>query len=394
MNQDPKHAVEKSRVALVKCAVYDLSALKAAIASALDKIGGIGSFLVKGRKILLKPNLMMPKPAGFPAITHPQFIRAVAELFLETGAEVTIGESAAGSQAGVSFTKASLRTSGLEEIGRQIGAQVVNFDFGHATVLPVDNPYVPRIPVARAVLDADLVVSLPKLKTHTYANIITGAVKNMYGTIPSQVKADFHRLAPRPAEFYTVVRDLYGLVRPGLTIFDAVDAMAGDGPSAGVRVSAGFIIASRDGVAADAVAAELVGVPARKVLTTRLCAEAGLGRGTLDEIEVVGESLAASVLADFKLPATAVVTPALYRIILSLTRSEPHISRPLCTRCQTCVNSCPVKAMSLVEDRIVIDRSVCIRCFCCNEVCPEQAIHPKRRFFAGNWLSKLILSRW
>jgi uncharacterized protein (DUF362 family)/Pyruvate/2-oxoacid:ferredoxin oxidoreductase delta subunit len=394
MNDHPKRPALKSRVALVKCAAYDLPVLKRAIRAALDLIGGIGSFLSGGRKVLLKPNLMMPKPAGFPANTHSLFIRAVAELFLEKGAEVTIGESAAGSQAGVSFTKASLAKSGLEEIAREIGAKLVNFDLADATRLPVNNPYVPRIPVARAVLDADLVVSLPKLKTHTFANVITGAVKNMYGTIPGQIKADFHRLAPRPSEFYTVVRDLYGIIRPGLTIFDAVDAMEGNGPSAGNLVSTGFIIAGADGVAADAVASELIGVPAEKVLTTKLCAKAGLGQGRLEDIEVLGEDLGRSVIRNFKLPATAVVNPSLYKLILALTKSEPHVNRAMCTRCKTCVASCPVKAMTLADDKIVIDRAACIRCFCCNEICPEQAIQPKRRFFLGNWLSKLILSRW
>jgi uncharacterized protein (DUF362 family)/Pyruvate/2-oxoacid:ferredoxin oxidoreductase delta subunit len=394
MNDNPKRPSGKSRVALVKCADYDLPVLKTAIASALDKLGGIKSFLAKGRKVLLKPNLMMPKPAGFPANTHSQFIRAVIELFRAAGAEVTVGESAAGSQAGVTFTKASLKASGLEEICRETGAGLVNFDLGAAALLPVNNSYVQRIPVARPVLDADLVVSLPKLKTHTFANIITGAVKNMYGTIPGQIKADFHRLAPRPSEFYTVVRDLYAIVRPGLTIFDAVDAMEGNGPSAGNLVSTGFIIASADGVAADAVAAELIGVPAEKVMTTRLCAEAGLGKGRLEDIEILGEDLLKSVVQNFKLPATAVVNPSLYKIILSLTRSEPHVDDTACTLCKTCVNSCPVKAMSIPEDRVVIDRKTCIRCFCCSEVCPQQAIHPKRRLFVGNLLSKLILSRW
>lgn len=394
MSDKPKPAAGKSRVAIVKCADYDLPRLKAAIAAALDSIGGASLFLAGGRKVLLKPNLMMPKPAGHPATTHVLFVRAVAELFLDKGAEVTIGESAAGSQAGLSFTKASLKASGLEAVAAEIGARLVNFDLGEAVRRPVDNPYASSIPVARAVLDADLVVSLPKLKTHTFANIITGAVKNMYGTVPGQVKADFHRLAPRPAEFFTVVRDLYGIIRPGLAIFDAVESMEGNGPSAGGLVTTGLIIASSDGVAADAVASELIGVSAEKVLTTRLCAEAGLGRGRIEDIEIVGESLDAARVKSFKLPATAVVNPVLYKIVLALTKTEPHIDPDACTLCKTCVNSCPVKAMSVPADRVVIDRTACIRCFCCAEVCPQHAIAPKRRFFLGNLLSKLLQSRW
>ena len=381
-------------MSLVRCAVYELTPLKEAISTALGYLGGLAKFVHPGAKVLLKPNVMMPKPYGFAAGTHPLFLRAVIELFKESGAEVTVGESSAGSQAGVTFTKKALQLCGVEDVTMQSGVRLVNFDLDQAVRTSIPNPHVSSIPLAKSVLDADLVVSLPKFKTHTYANIITGAIKNMYGAIPGQVKADYHRFAPKPEDFYTIVRDIYGAINPGLVIFDAVEGMEGNGPSAGTPRHLGLIIASADGVAADAVASELIGVPSMRVLTTRLAAEAGLGRGRMEEIEILGENLAGVAPRHFKLPASTVVNPYLYRFILAMTKTIPEIDQDRCTLCKTCADSCPMKAIDLKGNKMVIDHEACIRCFCCNEVCPEQAIRPRRKNPLGNLLSKLMISRW
>jgi len=383
-----------SQVSLVRCKTYDLAVLKKALLASLELIGGIDKFIKRGMKVLLKPNVMMPKPFGFPANTHPLFLQAVIELFKEKGAEIRVGESSAGSQAGITFTKRALKMSGIEDIALASGSRLVNFDLDQVVQTEVNNPYISSIPIANSVREADLVVSLPKLKTHTYANIITGTVKNIYGTIPGQIKAEFHRRAPKPEQFYTIIRDLYGAVLPGLTIFDAVVGMEGNGPSAGKERPIGFIIASSDGVAADAIASELINVPSLRVLTTRLCAEANLGKGKIEEIEILGEDLQKVILKDFKLPGSTVINPFLYRIILTLTKTQPAIDHKKCTLCKTCADSCPMKVIAEEDKKMVISRKDCIRCFCCAEVCPEHAIKPKRKNIMGDILSKLMLSRW
>ncbi len=384
----------KSRVSLVKCEDYDFSRVRDALTKALDLLGGLAKFVHPGINVLLKPNVMMPKPFGFAANTHPVFLEALIEIFKEGGAQVAVGESSAGSQAGVTFTKRALKLCGYEDVAAKTGARLINFDLDAVVRLDIPNRLAKSAPLAKSALDADLVVSLPKFKTHTYGNIMTGAVKNMYGAVPGQVKADYHRIAPRPEEFYTIVRDVYRAVRPGLAIFDAVEGMEGNGPSAGKPRHVGLIIASADGVAADAVASELMNVPSMRVLTTRLAAEAGLGHGRMEEIDVVGESVAAVTPSHFKLPGSTVINPHLYRLILGLTESIPEIDHDACTLCKTCADSCPMKAISLEDKRMEIDREACIRCFCCAEVCPEQAVQPKRKNPLGNFLSRLMISRW
>lgn len=383
-----------SRVSLVRCGSYDSGSLHEAVARALDHLGGPSRLVRPGQKVLLKPNVMMPKPYGFAANTHPEFVRAVVDVFKGAGAEVWVGESSAGSQAGLTLTKRALNASGLDKVAEETGVRLINFDLDGVVTAKLNNRFAESVPIARAVRDADLVVSLPKLKTHTYANIITGAVKNLYGCVPGQIKAEFHRRAPRPMEFFTIIRDIFGSIRPGLAIFDAVEGMEGNGPSGGRPRAVGLVIASVDPIAADAVAAEVIGVPSLRVTTTRLCHEAGLGVGDMTNIEIAGESLDSARVADFIKPSTAVINPYLYRLILKLTETVPVIDAGACTRCRVCLQTCPMQAISEKDERMVIDRSACIRCFCCAEVCQEQAVSPKRKNKLGDILSKMMLSRW
>lgn len=337
---------------------------------------------------------MMPKEFGFPANTHPLFIEAVIKIFKETGAIVFVGESSAGSQAGLSFTSQALKAARLPEICEKNGATLINFDLAEAIKVKLANPCVSSIALAKVPFEVDLIVSLPKLKTHSFANIITGAIKNLYGLIPGQIKAEYHRQAPRPEEFYSLVCDIYGLIKPGLTIFDAVTAMEGNGPSAGQPKDLRLIIASQDGVAANAVASKIIGLNPRKVLTTRFCAEKGLGQAELDKIKVIGQKIEDIQIKDFKLPHIQVINPALYRLILTLTQTYPKIDHQKCTLCGTCSSSCPMEAITQKESKMEIDYQKCIRCFCCSETCPNQAISPYRKYRIGNWLSKLMLRRW
>lgn len=384
----------RSRVALVRCSDYEPVRLKSSIRQALELLGGLPPAIGPQSRVFLKPNVMMPKPLGFPCNTHPEFVRAVVEIVRERGAAVTVGESAAGSQAGLTFTGRALKQSGIEDAAREAGAEVLNLDHGAVVETALPNPLAPLIPIAKPALDTDLLVLLPKYKTHAFANILTGAVKLCFGTVPGQIKAEFHRRAPQPEPFFSIIRDLYGALAPGLAVFDAVEAMEGDGPSAGSPRALGFVIASFDPVAADAVAAALIGLDPLRVMTTRLCDAAGLGRGRLADIDIVGEDLAGALVRDFKLPKTAVPPAFLYRFLLGLTPTEPHIDPKICTLCRTCSSSCPMGAMRIKSERMTIDRSLCIRCFCCSEVCPSQAIKPKHRSRLGRLIGKVISSRW
>ena len=112
--------------------------------------------------------------------------------------------------------------------------------------------------IAKPVLDCDLLINIPKIKTHGLT-MLTCAIKNMYGVVPGAIKMEYHRNAPKPSDFAKLVVDIYALARPGLHIVDGVVGMEGNGPSAGDTRDLGMILAGKDGVAMDSLICHILG---------------------------------------------------------------------------------------------------------------------------------------
>jgi ferredoxin len=166
---------------------------------------------------------------------------------------------------------------------------------------------------------------------------------------------------------------------------DGIVGMDSDGPAAGRVRKIGLILAGADAVSVDAVFSRIAGLPySRNVLLRRLV-ERGSGRGRLDEIEVVGESLDSAVIKDFRLPRTEIA----YRFpsfigsrLAKLIDFRPCIDEVLCRKCDVCKAACPVDAITIDKNISRIDEMKCIKCFCCHEVCPHDAIYIKKNFLA------------
>ena len=110
------------------------------------------------------------------------------------------------------------------------------------------NNLVPEALLAAEVFEADVVINLPKLKTHTLT-LLTGAIKNLYGVVSGFNKSKYHLVAFHPKEFAELLVSIYEVIRPSLTIMDAVVGMEGEGPYKGEPRFIGAILASPDGVA-------------------------------------------------------------------------------------------------------------------------------------------------
>jgi uncharacterized protein (DUF362 family)/NAD-dependent dihydropyrimidine dehydrogenase PreA subunit len=242
-------------------------------------------------------------------------------------------------------------------------------------------------PVSRHVLEADFVISIPKLKTHGITTL-TGGVKNMFGAVTGLFKAGCHSRAPKEEDFAPILAKIYSIVRPGFTVLDAVVSMEGDGPASGDLRRTNFIMASRDAVAMDAVLAKMVGLEPFDMAVTKVCHENGLGVADLSRIEVVGDDIDSFGMADFKLPQTKILKMlprAVVNSAASFIRFKPVIDREACRRCNLCKVSCPVSAIKIEEELYEIDYDKCVRCLCCQEICPYRAICIKR-----NLLAKLV----
>ena len=219
-----------------------------------------------------------------------------------------------------------------------------------------------------------MVISLPKFKTHGLT-VMTGAIKNAYGYLPGAQKAHLHKAAGSPKRFHEVIVEVFQLRVPDLFIMDAVVGMEGNGPASPDLREIGLILASDNAVAMDTVVATMMGLEPARLRFLQKAEECGLGSHDLETIDIMGEL---NVLSDFKLPPlggeAVSENEAIQELLHGRTLLRPEADPDLCTGCETCVDQCPVSALTMEKDLPRVDPETCITCFCCQEICPEKAI--------------------
>jgi len=227
--------------------------------------------------------------------------------------------------------------------------------------------------------DADAVINLPKLKTHS-AGIYTGAVKNLFGCIPGLRKAEYHRLAPDPRDMGEVLTDIHQAVKVSLHIMDGVTAMQGEGPTAGTVYPAGKLLMSTDPLALDTVAVAMLGLGIEDIPILHSARARELGESSLRNIELAGDYFSPPRLKGFKLPKRLrSAKPRNYKVLIKVIdflKARPRVDLNACKHCNMCVESCPVQAID--GDTKVIDYSLCIECMCCHELCEHKAVELRR----------------
>lgn len=366
-------------VSIMKCADYEQERVDRAVRESLNLIGGIDRIVQPGQRVLLKVNALTMKPPEAAVTTHPSLIKAVAAEVKRAGGLPVIGDSSGGMIAGQAPTRRVFEVAGIAKAAEECGAELVNFDVAGVVAVKSKGP-VELIYIARPVLDADVVISLPKLKTHSAA-VYTGAVKNMFGSVPGHRKSEYHRAAPKLKDFSRLLVDIFEITRPSLVVMDAIVGMEGNGPSAGNPRQLGLILASEDSIALDATACSIIGLEPSRVYTTAIAHKRGLGTGDLAGIKIVGESLESVTLKDFDLPSNVMLEKLPGFIIsgvLGLLKAWPEVNIEACEGCRFCVESCPVQAMEMKGRIPELDYKKCIACLCCQELCPQKAIEMKQ----------------
>jgi uncharacterized protein (DUF362 family)/Pyruvate/2-oxoacid:ferredoxin oxidoreductase delta subunit len=336
---------------------------------AVDRAFEIFPMELRGKRILIKPNLLRASEAKEGIVTHPAVLRAVVEK-VETmdPASIVVGDNPG--LFGYGENEESFTITGLMEAAKgyyqNIGNDSQKVDF--------NAEFMPTVSLSKIVLDADIIISLPKFKTHGLT-VITGAIKNSYGFLPGAQKAKLHKAAGSPERFHEVIVNVFRLRVPDLFIVDAVVGMEGNGPASPDLRSIGLILASSNAVAMDSVMAMMMGCDPGRLHFLRKAKEAGLGDYDLSTIEVIGEL---KRLPDFKLPPLG--GQAIFRnetmqaMIHNRTLLRPQADPELCTGCGICVEQCPVSALTMNDDLPQVDADTCITCFCCQEICPEKAM--------------------
>lgn len=375
------------QVSIVKCEDYDK--VKEAINKSLELIGGFEKFVKPGDIVLLKVNVIVGLPPERAATTHPAVAGAMVELVKEAGGIPWVGDSSGA----YGFTAQSLILSGIKKATEDAGGKLINFESTGTYPVEVNGRVLTSVNIAKPVFDCDVLVSLPKMKTHQLTKF-TGAVKNFYGVIPGSGKAAIHRQAPTEESLSHAVVDIYSALKPRLAVMDGVVGMEGEGATNGTPIASNVILAGSDCVALDTVASEIMGFSHKDILTTNFAHERGLGVGELDKIQVKGEKIN-DVKLDFKksrymyyrLPSF--LGKFMFRYVENVSRV--FISEDDCKKCRVCLESCPVSAITL-EPHPFIDQKKCIKCYCCHELCRNSAVELKTSYLGKRLLKNLNMS--
>lgn len=382
----------KTVVAVKKAHAYDEAEIRSAVEAAIAEIGGLGEIVRPRAQVFVKINhLSPPSPPERGIVTHPTFTAAVLAILREITPYITVGDDIYPS------TPDGFEVSGYRAMCDRLGVRLVNLREVGFQRVPCKGAILKEVYLARAVIEADVVVNLPKLKTHSLT-LFTGAVKNLYGAIPAGLRTWFHGQYKNPSEFNQVLVDIFSVAKSHLTIMDGIAAMEGAGPANGSVRNLGVILASRDAMALDAVATRIIGLDPLAVDSTRYAYGRGLGSGGLEHIEIVGERIESVAVSDFKLPpipAGEIVGRAprfLTKLITRQLVARPEIVRKRCVGCGACAQICPTGAAAVTAGKARIARASCIRCMCCHEVCRFDAVD-LRRSAIGRALRPLAVAR-
>jgi len=246
-------------------------------ANTRQALGRVDLGPVRGKRVLLKPNMGRVAAAGSGIVTHPEVVAAAIDAFREAGAEVSVGESPI---VGVDVEDA-FAASGLTPLAAERRCPLVNMDRRPFVEVPVPEGRVVRsLRVCPEALESDFVVSIPVMKMHMHTGA-TLSVKNMKGCLWRRSKVELHMLPPLPEggqkSLDVAIADMASVLRPHLAIVDGTVGMEGLGPSAGVPKPLDAVVVSADAFAADAVACQLMGTDAASIPHLRLGAQRGYG---------------------------------------------------------------------------------------------------------------------
>lgn len=352
---------KEEKVAVVECTSYDQKKVDKAVSKALNLID---FKFKKCSKILIKPNILgsYTKDKQKAITTNPALIEAVCKILKKNNCKIYIGES--------SFmgTNIAFKKSGIERIAKKYCVKGKPTIFEQEKLIKIKDPkakILKKFPIANIVKKMDLIIDMPKMKTHSLAQVTLG-IKNLYGLIPGGLKQRIHKKATGD-NFSEILVDIYQNIMPQLTILDGVLGMEGHGPASGTPKQANLILASANTIALDIAASSIMEFKPKKIPAIRYAVKRGLYPNY--KFELVGMNKLPQI--HFRKPTKGKI----YSSIRKMLKGEKPITCDIqkCIKCGKCRDHCPVKAITL-QPYPVIDKKKCIRCFCCMEVCPVHAL--------------------
>ena len=276
----------RTRVAVVKTPEKPgEKEIEAGVRKAIELAGGLTDIIKQGNTVIIKPNIVVAKSPETGATTDPRVCQAIANMVREIGARPIIAESAF---VGLD-TEEAIQVAGYGKL-RQEGYEVVDLKKKGIETVKVPVPKgkaLKEVSLPKVVVDADVIISVPKMKTHDQAEV-TLALKNMKGVLPDSFKRKLHHVFG----VFQGVADLMTVVKPSLAVVDGIVAMEGLGPAFGDPIKMNLIIVGKDLVAVDAVTSKIMGFDPQECGCVREAAQSRIGTADLNKIEVIGEPIA------------------------------------------------------------------------------------------------------
>jgi uncharacterized protein (DUF362 family) len=270
------------QVALVPCPDYGPETLAAALRTGWRSSRPPD---VRGKRVVVKPNMVDVSPDR-PIHTDPRLIEALAALLADLGArEIVLAEGTSHNRDAEDL----FRRAGYEALARRRGIRLVDLNYDDLTPVKCVNPHATllrEIALPRTIGEADVLISVPKLKTHKLAGI-TLSLKNMFGILPGMVYG-----WPKNTLHWNGIPlsicEINGTVKTHYTVVDGVVGMEGHGPIMGTPRKAGVLVMGDNALAVDGTAARIMGVDPARVDYLAMAHKLRLGSLRPADIQVAG----------------------------------------------------------------------------------------------------------
>jgi uncharacterized protein (DUF362 family)/NAD-dependent dihydropyrimidine dehydrogenase PreA subunit len=343
-----------------------------------------------GMSVFIKTNALSPHPKERAITTHPSVVKAIIEYLKKYNVRIIVGDNPATKEMTTVY-----RVNGTMDVVNETGVELAN-NKDLKVISATNYTRYKDFNVSRQIVESDILINVPKLKTHGLA-YFTGAQKNLFGTIYGLEKAQWHVKSSSPLEFGEAMSDLYSAIKEQvkdkvfINIMDGIEGLEGEGPATGgVKKNANVLLGSKDAIALDRVAMEIVKLDYTKSFISIISSKRGLGEFDINNIEVVGDNL--ELFKDIKFVPAKTEEVGIrslkmlndHKIIKNMVLEHPVFDKEKCIKCGECKKICPPGAICMQDKNVpTVNKKTCIRCWCCQEVCPVNAISKSKRPLIG-----------
>ncbi|MDD4157044.1 MAG: DUF362 domain-containing protein [Candidatus Cloacimonetes bacterium] len=384
----------KNHIYISKQKSYNLAEIEKTLRLFFEQLN-IDLLLSDKHKIIIKPNMLGAHHPDKAVTTHPIILEAVIRILKDFNKDIVVGDS----PGGIIKAKQIWNILGYTDICKKYNVELI--EFGKSGIVEINsissNNQAIKFIIDKSVIDCDGIINLPKMKTHSMM-LYTGAVKNLYGTIPGLYKSELHKMFPSPNQFTDVLSELYNIIHNKiiLNIMDGIIGMDGEGPSAGKPAPFELLMVSQKASSLDYIASKMMGFEIKNLAYLQNAL-------TIDEIDINEDKISGAISIDkewqdYVIPNVNIKAvnfrnkflnhiPKIFKKLFKKYFTFYPNFLPSCKLCEVCVKSCPVQALKLSKDKdkIVLNKDKCINCLCCHEMCPYSAINIKKSF-----ISKMI----